>query len=286
MQKIGFIGTGVMGKSMAGHLLAAGHPLYVYTRTKSKADELVAKGAIWVDSVGELAQCVDVAITIVGYPKDVEEVYLGADGLVTKGNAGLTVIDMTTSIPSLAGKIYDAAKAKGIAALDAPVSGGDIGARDAKLTIMVGGEEEIFHSMAPILEKMGASIAYQGKAGSGQHTKMANQIAIAGTMIGVCEAFIYAKKAGLDPVKVLGSISGGAASSWTMVNLAPRMLNNDFAPGFFIKHFVKDMTIALSEAERMGMLTPGLSTVKKMYDELIERGEENSGTQALYKYWD
>ena len=194
-------------------------------------------------------------------------------------------MDMTTSKPSLAIEIYNAAKAKGIDAIDAPVTGGDVGARDAKLSIMVGGDESIFDKVKPILDVMGTTVVYQGKAGSGQHTKMANQIGIASSVLSVCEAIVYAEKAGLDPHKVLQNISTGSAGSWSMTNLAPRMLNGNFEPGFFIKHFVKDMNIALEESEKMGVVFPGLSKVKAMYDELIARGEENSGTQALYKYW-
>jgi len=282
---IGFIGTGVMGKSMAHHLLKAGYELYVYTRTKEKAEELLNQGAKWADTPKELAQHANVIITMIGYPKDVEHIYLGEQGLIVNGKPGTYMIDMTTSTPSLAERIASEAKKKGIAALDAPVSGGDIGARDAKLAIMVGGEEEDFKTVQPILEVMGNNVVYQGKAGSGQHTKMCNQITIASTMIGVTEAIVYAKKAGLDPERVLQSISTGAASSWSLTNLVPRMVKEDFEPGFYIKHFIKDMTIALEEADKMGMDTPGLALSKSLYVQLAEAGEENSGTQALYKYY-
>lgn len=282
---IGFIGTGVMGKSMAGHLLKAGFPLVVYSRTKAKAEELLAKGAGWADTPKEVAEKANVIITIVGYPNDVEEVYLGQDGIVTNGRENTYVIDMTTSTPTLAKRIYDEAAKKGIYALDAPVSGGDIGAKEARLSIMAGGDQTAFEAVQPILEKLGTNIVYQGAPGAGQHTKMCNQIAIASNMIGVCEAVIYAEKAGLDPNTVLKSISTGAAGSFSLSNLAPRMLNGDFEPGFYIKHFIKDMNIALKEAEAMGMQTPGLALARKMYQELAEAGEENSGTQALYKYW-
>ncbi|MEH6947248.1 NAD(P)-dependent oxidoreductase [Bacillus sp. JJ634] len=282
---IGFIGTGVMGKSMAHHLLKAGYELYVYTRTKEKAEELLNQGAKWADTPKELAQHANVIITMIGYPKDVEDIYLGEHGLIVNGKPGTYMIDMTTSTPSLAERIASEAKKKGMAALDAPVSGGDIGARDAKLAIMVGGEEEDFKTVQPILEVMGNNIIYQGKAGSGQHTKMCNQITIASTMIGVTEAIVYAKKAGLDPERVLQSISTGAASSWSLTNLVPRMVKEDFEPGFYIKHFIKDMTIALEEADKMGMDTPGLALSKSLYVQLAEAGEENSGTQALYKYY-
>ncbi|WP_416730015.1 NAD(P)-dependent oxidoreductase [Fictibacillus sp. JL2B1089] len=283
MQSVGFIGTGVMGKSMAGHLMNAGYPVHVYTRTKAKAEDLLEKGAKWADTPKEIAQNCDVIITMVGYPKDVEEVYLGAEGLIAQAKEGSYLIDMTTSSPQLAQKIERTAAERNIATLDAPVSGGDIGARDAKLSIMVGGSESAFHDMEPILSKMGTNVVYQGKAGSGQHTKMCNQIAIASGMMGVCEAILYAEKAGLDPENVLKSIESGAAGSWNLSNLGPRILKGDFAPGFYVKHFIKDMNIALKSAEEMGLLTPGLQLAKKLYDELAEMGEEDSGTHALYK---
>ncbi|GLB60406.1 NAD(P)-dependent oxidoreductase [Cytobacillus sp. NCCP-133] len=282
---IGFVGTGVMGKSMASHLLKAGYPLVVYTRTKIKASELLESGAVWAETPLEVAQKANVIITIVGYPADVEEVYLGESGLITNGNQGTYLIDMTTSTPTLAKKIHEEADKKGMHALDAPVSGGDVGAREAKLSIMAGGDQEDFQAVEPIFNLLGTNIVYQGKAGSGQHTKMCNQIAIASNMIGVCEAVVYAEKSGLDPKTVLQSISTGAAGSWSLSNLAPRMIDGNFEPGFYIKHFIKDMNIALEEAEAMGMMTPGLALSKKMYAELAEKGEENSGTQALYKYW-
>lgn len=282
---VGFIGTGVMGKSIAGHLLTAGYPLVVYTRTKDKAAELLERGAKWANSAKDIARQANVVFTMVGYPRDVEEVYFGENGLIANGKEGSYLIDMTTSSPSLAASIFDEAQKKGIYALDAPVSGGDIGAKEAKLSIMVGGEKSAFAEILPLLEKVGTNIVYQGKAGSGQHTKMANQIAIASNMIGVTEAIVYAEKAGLDPENVLKSISTGAAGSWSLSNLVPRMLKGDFAPGFFIKHMIKDMKIAQAEAEKMEMETPGLDLSKSLYDQLAETGEENSGTQALYKYW-
>ncbi|WHY79156.1 NAD(P)-dependent oxidoreductase [Neobacillus sp. WH10] len=282
---IGFIGTGVMGKSMARHLLHAGYSLVVYSRTKEKANDLLESGAMWADSPKKVAEKAKVIFTMVGYPTDVEEVFLGETGLVQHGKPGSYLIDMTTSAPSLAVKIYDEAKKKGINAIDAPVSGGDVGAREATLSIMVGGDEEAFEAVHPLLQYLGTNIVYQGKPGAGQHTKMCNQIAIASNMIGVCEAIIYAEKAGLNPEHVLKSISAGAAGSWSLSNLAPRMLNGNFEPGFYIKHFIKDMKIAINEAERMKMDVPGLSLAKSLYDKLAEKGEENSGTQALYKYW-
>ena len=282
---IGFIGTGVMGKSMAGHLLDAGYPLVIYSRTKEKANELVEKGAEWVETPKEVAIKANVIFTIVGYPVDVEEVYFGENGLIPHGREGSYLVDMTTSAPSLAVKIYEEAKRRGIQSIDAPVSGGDVGAREAKLSIMVGGEKEAFEAVSPLLQHLGTNIVYQGKPGAGQHTKMCNQIAIASNMIGVCEAVIYAENAGLDPETVLKSITTGAAGSWSLSNLAPRMLKGNFEPGFYIKHFIKDMKIALDEAERMDMPVPGLALAKSLYEQLAENGEEDSGTQALYKYW-
>jgi 3-hydroxyisobutyrate dehydrogenase len=283
LKTIGFIGLGVMGKSMAYHLLKAGYPLLVYTRTKEKANDLIEEGAVWKGTVAELAKEADVVITMVGYPQDVEEIYFGEEGILANAKEGTYVIDMTTSTPTLAKKIYEAAKARNIYALDAPVSGGDIGAKQGTLTIMVGGDEEVFSACKPILERLGTNIILQGKAGAGQHTKMCNQIAIASNMIGVCEALAYAKRSGLDPFKVLESISQGAAGSWSLSNLAPRMLSGDFKPGFYVKHFIKDMKIALEEAEKMNLQLPGLALAKSMYEELAKAGEENSGTQALYK---
>ncbi|MEH7012988.1 NAD(P)-dependent oxidoreductase [Neobacillus niacini] len=282
---IGFIGTGVMGKSMAGHLMAAGYPLIIYSRTKEKAGDLLEKGADWAETPRDVASKANVIITMVGYPSDMEEIYLGENGLVNHVKSGSYLIDMTTSAPSLAVKIYKAAKERGIRTIDAPVSGGDVGAKEARLSIMVGGEEEDVEAIRPLLNLMGTNIVYQGKAGAGQHTKMCNQIAIASNMIGVCEAIIYAEKAGLNPESVLKSITTGAAGSWSLSNLAPRMLNGNFEPGFYIKHFIKDMKIALDEAEHLEMKVPGLALAKSLYDQLAEMGEENSGTQALYKYW-
>ncbi|AKS37847.1 oxidoreductase [Anoxybacillus gonensis] len=285
MQTIGFIGLGVMGKSMARHLLRAGYSLVVYTRTKQKAEDILAEGAVWKETVKDVAKAADVVMTMVGEPQDVEHVYFGDDGILAHAKRGTYVIDFTTSKPSLAVRIHEAAKEKGIFALDAPVSGGDIGARDGTLSIMVGGDKEAFSACMPLLSHLGKNIVWQGEAGAGQHTKMCNQIAIATNMIGVCEALVYAEKAGLDPERVLRSISQGAASSWSLSNLAPRMLAGDFAPGFYVKHFIKDMGIALAEAETLGLSLPGLKLAKQLYESLAERGEEQSGTQALYKWY-
>jgi 3-hydroxyisobutyrate dehydrogenase len=281
--KIGFIGTGVMGKSMAGHLKAAGYEVHIYTRTKAKAEDLIAQGAVWHDTPDELAAVCHVIITMVGYPADVEELYLGERGLIATGMTGAYLIDMTTSSPSLAQRIHQAAAERGIQSLDAPVSGGDIGAREARLSIMVGGDQETFDALMPILSLMGKNIVLQGNAGAGQHTKMSNQIAIATNMIGVCEAIVYATQAGLDPETVLKSIESGAAGSWSLSNLAPRIIAGNFEPGFYVKHFIKDMQIALDSADEMGLKLPGLTLARSLYGQLSDQGFDDKGTQALYK---
>ncbi|EKN7383908.1 NAD(P)-dependent oxidoreductase [Listeria monocytogenes] len=285
MEKIGFVGTGVMGSSMAGHLLEAGYEVLVYTRTKTKAEDLLDKGALWVETPGELANKVDILISMVGYPKDVEELYLGENGFLENLAVGTVAIDMTTSSPALAKKMAEFGREKGIGVLDAPVSGGDIGAKNGTLSIMVGGSEDVFLKVKPIFDILGSSVILQGDAGAGQHTKMVNQIAIASNMIGVTEAIIYAEAAGLNPSRVLDSISGGAAGSWSLANLIPRVLKDDFSPGFFIKHFIKDMGIAISEAKQMGSELPGLTLAEKMYQTLAEQGLSEEGTQALIKYY-
>ncbi len=280
---VGFIGLGVMGKNMAGHILNAGYKLHVYTRTKEKALDLIAKGAEWEDNVKSLCSKCNVIITIVGYPQDVKEVYLGENGILNHAGNGTIVIDMTTSSPELAAKIFEQAKLSGIDSLDAPVSGGDLGAQNATLSIMVGGDKEIFDNALPVFEVIGKNIILQGKAGSGQHTKMANQIAIAAGMIGVCESLAYAKKSGLDQETVLKSIGQGAAGSWSLSNLGPRMIAQNYDPGFYIKHFVKDMKIASKSSEQIGLTSPGLDLALSLYEKMIEQGFENDGTQALYK---
>ncbi|HAB8187461.1 TPA_asm: NAD-binding protein [Listeria monocytogenes] len=285
MEKIGFVGTGVMGSSMAGHLLEAGYEVLVYTRTKTKAEDLLEKGALWIKTPGELANKVDILISMVGYPKDVEELYLGENGFLENLAVGTVAIDMTTSSPALAKKMAEFGREKGIGVLDAPVSGGDIGAKNGTLAIMVGGSEDVFLKVKPIFDILGSSVILQGDAGAGQHTKMVNQIAIASNMIGVTEAIIYAEAAGLNPSSVLDSISGGAAGSWSLANLIPRVLKDDFTPGFFIKHFIKDMGIAISEAKQMGLELPGLTLAEKMYQTLAEQGLSEEGTQALIKYY-
>ncbi len=281
--RIGFIGSGVMGRSMACHILEKGYNLCIYTRTRSKAADLLAKGAVWAASAGDLAKRSNVIISIVGYPADVEQVYLGPAGILENAAAGTLAIDMTTSDPALARTLYKEGQKKGIHVLDAPVSGGDLGARNATLSIMAGGDETAFNAALPLLEIMGQNIVYQGPAGSGQHTKMANQIAIAAGMVAVCEALAYAKQAGLNPETVLASIGQGAAGSWSLNTLGPRMINQDFAPGFYVKHFIKDMTIAADSARSLGLETPGLDLAKKLYHKLAKEGCENDGTQALFK---
>ncbi len=280
--EIGFIGIGVMGRSMASHLMDEGYGMCVYNRTRAKAEDLLAKGAAWCPTPGEAAARADIVITMVGYPRDVEEVYFGPEGIFANCRRGSLLVDMTTSSPELAERIYAEAKTRGCAALDAPVSGGDIGAREARLSIMVGGDSAAFERMLPVFQVMGKNIVHQGGAGNGQHCKMANQIAIASTMMGVCESIRYAEKAGLDPQTVLRSIESGAAGSWSLSNLAPRMINGDFEPGFYVKHFIKDMNIALESAEKLGLEARGLALARSLYEELAGQGGEERGTQALY----
>ncbi len=283
---VAFIGLGLMGGHMAGHILAAGHPLHVYNRTRAKADTLVARGAIWHDDPGAAAAAADAVITIVGLPRDVEEVYLDAQGIIARARPGAILIDMTTSSPSLAKRIAAAARAKGLGAIDAPVSGGDIGARDAKLSIMIGGEEADVAAVMPILQLMGTNIRRQGGPGAGQHAKLANQIVIAGTMLGVAEGLAYAGKVGLDPNAVLASIGTGAAGSFLLNMLGPRMVNRDFAAGFFVEHLIKDLRIAREEAVAAGLDLKGLITALGQYTVLAEHGGLRDGTQALIKVYD
>jgi len=283
---IGFIGLGIMGQSMAGHLQKAGYELHVYNRTRPKADVLVQGGAHWHDTPGEVVANSDVVITMVGYPADVEEVYLGSRGVIENAPEGIYLIDMTTSEPSLAVRIAEAAAGRGLHSLDAPVSGGDIGARNAKLSIMVGGTEADFTAVRPLLDLMGENIRLQGGPGAGQHTKMCNQIVVAGNMLAVAEGLTYARKSGLDPEEVLKSIGTGAAQSFLLNGLGPKMIAGDFAPGFFVHHFIKDMSIALKEAEAMGANLPGLRTAKGLYEKVAEAGAREDGTQALIKAYD
>ncbi|MFA7671528.1 MAG: NAD(P)-dependent oxidoreductase [Sphaerochaetaceae bacterium] len=278
---VGWIGTGVMGRWMAFHLLPLAKNMFVYNRTLSKCDDLVKEGAIALNSPMEIGQKSEIVFTMVGHPQDVQEVYFGKEGLFAKAKKGTLFVDMTTTKPSLAKEIYAQAKQIDCDFLDAPVSGGDVGAREARLSIMVGGDDSTYNKVLPYFEKMGKSIALQGPAGAGQHTKMANQIVIAGTMIGVSEALLYAKRANLDGNTMVQTIAKGAAACWTLDNLAPRVLKGDFNPGFMIDHFVKDMKIALEESESMGIKLPGLALVRELYQVLVEQGSGKLGTQAL-----
>jgi 3-hydroxyisobutyrate dehydrogenase len=281
MTRVGWIGTGVMGRWMCGHLMAKGYKATVYNRSRDKAKPLLDEGAAWADTPKAVAEKSDVVFAIVGFPKDVREVFLGGDGALAGSRAGAVLVDMTTSEPSLAREISAEAKKKGVAAVDAPVSGGDVGAKNAALSIMVGGDADVVEAVRPLFECMGKTVVHQGPAGAGQHTKMVNQILISGTMVGVCEALLYGFKAGLDMNTVLKSVSTGAAGSKALEVLAPRMLKGDFEPGFFVEHFIKDMGIALAEAERMNLALPGLALVKQLYEAVRAQGYGRKGTQAL-----
>ena len=278
---IGWIGTGVMGRSMFGHLLDKGYKGFVFTRTKEKADSVIDKGAAWCNTPGEVASHADIIFTMVGFPEDVHAVYLAPGALIDSAKPGSVLIDMTTTSPSLALEIYDKASTRGVFTLDAPVSGGDVGARNATLSIMVGGNKDVYDTLVSFFNIIGKKVVYQGKAGSGQHTKMCNQIQIAGTMIGMCESLLYGYKAGLDLETMLSSISGGAAACWSLNNLAPRILKRDFEPGFFVRHFIKDMGIALEEARRMELSLPGLALAQQLYQSVSALGYAEKGTQAL-----
>ncbi len=279
--RLGWIGTGVMGSSMCGHLLAQGFAVTVTNRTRAKAEPLIAKGAKWADTPRALAEQSDVIFSIVGYPSDVREVLLGAQGALAGCKPGNILVDMTTSEPSLAVEIAERAKERGVHSVDAPVSGGDVGAREARLSIMIGGEQETVDALQPCWETLGKTIVHQGPAGAGQHTKMVNQTLIATCMIGVCEALLYAHRAGLDLSTVLQSVGPGAAGSWSLANYGPRIINGDFKPGFYVEHFIKDMGIALSEARRMNLSLPGLALAEQLYLALKAQGHGRSGTQSL-----
>jgi 3-hydroxyisobutyrate dehydrogenase len=279
--RVGWIGLGVMGTSMCGHILDAGHPVTVNTRTRASAESLVSRGAVWADTPADVAHASDVTFAIVGFPADVREVFLGDHGALAGAAAGSVLVDMTTSEPQLAVEIADAAAAKGLVALDAPVSGGDAGARNATLSIMVGGDPATVERVRPLFEILGKNIVHQGVAGAGQHAKMVNQILIATTMVGLCEALLYAYRAGLDLETVLDSVASGAAGSWSLSNYAPRILAGDFEPGFAVDHFIKDMGIALSEARRMRLSVPGLALAEQLYVALSAQGYGRKGTQAL-----
>jgi 3-hydroxyisobutyrate dehydrogenase len=281
--RIGWIGTGVMGTSMCGHLIDAGHHATVYSRTRKRSQPLLDKGAAWADTPGLAAAGADVIFTMVGYPADVREVILAEQGVLSQARAGAVIVDMTTSEPSLAQEIFAAAREQQVASIDAPVSGGDIGARNATLSIMVGGEPQAVAAVRPLLQVMGKTIIHQGPAGAGQHTKMVNQTLIATGMVGVCEALLYAHGAGLDLETVLEAVSGGAAGSWSLSNYAPRMLKGDYAPGFMVEHFIKDMEITLNEARRMNLALPGLALAHELYLALRAQGGGRDGTQSLIR---
>lgn len=284
-KKIGFIGTGVMGSSIVKHLLTNEYEVHIYNRTKTKALDLIDLGAHWHDTPAEATKHSEVVFTIVGYPSDVEDVYYGEDGIFQTATESHILVDMTTSTPTLAEKLYQAGKEKGIPVLDAPVSGGDLGAKNGTLTIMVGGDQATYDIVAPIFEIFSGKLNLQGPAGSGQHTKMANQIMIAGTMTGMTELLVYAKAAGLDLEKVIDTVGGGSAQNWSLSNYAPRILQKDYSPGFFVKHFVKDLKIALDEAKKMNLDLPSLALAEKLYEELESKGNGDDGTQALIKLW-
>ncbi len=279
--RIGWIGTGVMGRWMCQHLMQRGYPAVVHTRSPAKARQLLESGARWADAPQEVARASDIVFTMVGFPKDVRDVYLGPSGLLAGARAGQILVDMTTTEPRLAAEIHRQAADLGVSAVDAPVSGGDIGAREARLSIMVGGDDATVKEIMPLFEIMGRQIVHQGPAGAGQHTKMCNQIVIAGTMIGVCESLLYGQRAGLDLPRMLESIAGGAAGCWSLDNLAPRILKRDFDPGFFVAHFIKDMGIALEEAKRLQLCLPGLALVHQLYLAVAANGGAQNGTQAL-----
>jgi 3-hydroxyisobutyrate dehydrogenase len=279
--RIGWVGTGVMGRWMCQHLMTKGYSASVYTRSRDKAKALLDAGAAWADTPRAVAERSDVIFAIVGFPTDVREVFLGANGALAGSKAGNILVDMTTSEPSLAREIHQAAKAKGVGSVDAPVSGGDVGAKEARLSIMVGGDADAVEAVRPLLECMGKTIVHQGPAGAGQHTKMVNQILIATGMLGVCEALLYGYKAGLDLKTVLQSVGGGAAASWSLNNLGPRIMDRNFEPGFFVEHFIKDMGIALDEARRMNLSLPGLALANQLYLAVQAQGYGRKGTQAL-----
>lgn len=283
--EIGFIGTGVMGASIIKNMFKQDFKVNVYNRTKSKTDELVQLGATWYDTPKLVTQASDIIFTMVGFPKDVEEIYYGKQGIFEADVKGKILVDLTTSTPTLAVKIAETAQEQGAYALDAPVSGGDLGAKNGTLTIMVGGEKEIYEKVLPIFESFGKTFMLHGGAGKGQHTKMANQIMIAGTMTGMTEMLVYAQAAGLDLEKVIDTLGGGSAANWSMLNYGPRILREDYSAGFFVKHFIKDLKIALDESEKLSIKLPSTDLAKTLYNQLAEKEYENDGTQALIKLW-
>ncbi|MFD2308366.1 NAD(P)-dependent oxidoreductase [Enterococcus termitis] len=285
MTQIGFIGTGVMGAAIVRNMMKHGLKVNVYNRTKSKTDELVSEGAIWKNTPAEIVAASDIIFTMVGFPKDVETIYFGENGIFSEKITNKIIVDLTTSTPTLAQKIADKAAELGGVALDAPVSGGDLGAKNGTLTIMVGGEESAYNQLLPIFDTFGTTFTLHGSAGKGQHTKMANQIMIAGTMTGMTEMLVYANKAGLDLNKVIETLSGGSAANWSLSNYSPRILKENYSPGFFVKHFIKDLKIALDEAEKMNVELPSTKLATELYEKLANKGFEDDGTQALIKLW-
>lgn len=279
--RVGWIGTGVMGAPMCQHLQQAHYRVTIYTRNRSKASLVLAKGATWADSPAAVAEQADVVMTMVGFPADVREVYMGAHGLLSATRPGMVLVDMTSTEPSLAQELSLSAHRRGAYAIDAPVSGGDVGARNATLSIMIGGTTKAVQAVMPLLECLGKKIVHQGDSGAGQHAKLCNQIVIAGTMIGVCESLLYGYKAGLQLDRMLDSIRGGAAACWTLDNLAPRILARNFDPGFFVEHFIKDIGIALEEAKRRQLTLPGLTLAQQLYERVQALGHGRAGTHAL-----
>lgn len=284
--KVGFIGLGVMGQSMAGHILDEGNELYVYNRTKSKATDLVSNGAIWKDSPREVAEASDMIITIVGYPKDIEDVYYGENGIFSGAKEGSILVDMTTSTPSLAIQLADRGKELGLGVVDAPVTGGDVGAREGRLAVLVGGSEKDVEKIRPVIDSFAATITHFGENGAGQHAKVVNQIMVSGTMLGLAEMMTYAKATDLNLEKVVETVGNGAASNKSLTNYGPRVIQNDYSPGFFVKHFIKDLKIALDEAEKLELNLPMTNLAYKLYGQLADKGLEDEGTQAIVKLWD
>ena len=280
---IGFIGIGIMGASVVSHLLNSGYSVTIFNRTKEKAKSLLEKGAIWAENPKEIALSCQIIFTMLGYPTDVKAIYLEQNGLVANAKPNTILIDMTSSSPSLAKEISDACQIRKIAVLDAPVSGGDSGAKNGTLSIMVGGEQSVFDHVLPLFKTFGKTIIYQGHAGAGQHTKLTNQVLIASYMIGVCQALQYAKKNGLNPVTVLESVSGGAAGSWSLINLGPKMISGDYAPGFYIHHFIKDLQLAIDECEKTGIVLHNLRNCLVQFGKLPESFKKTKGTQAIYE---
>ncbi|MBO0424032.1 oxidoreductase [Enterococcus plantarum] len=285
MSQIGFIGTGVMGASIVRNMIKQGLNVNVYNRTKSKTDELIKEGAVWQETPAAITEASDIIFTMVGFPKDVETIYFNENGIFSKDITDKIIVDLTTSTPTLAEKIAVKANELGGIALDAPVSGGDLGAKNGTLTIMVGGDQAAYEKVLPIFKTFGKTFTLQGESGKGQHTKMANQIMIAGTMTGMTEMMVYANKAGLDLDKVIETLSGGSAANWSLSNYSPRILKENYSPGFFVKHFIKDLKIALDEAEKMNLDLPATKLATDLYEKLANKGFENDGTQALIKLW-